>query len=115
LLIQTLIGTLVAKFGIVHPGDVADNGNEFETFEQWHIERAELVLYVEDQCHNPSFGLATKAKGITRVRAKEDARELSQEDARESKQRHCKSAGQEDARESRQEEVGSHITYSREC
>jgi hypothetical protein len=40
---------LVAKFGIVHPGDAADDGNEFETFEQWRIERAELVLYVKDQ------------------------------------------------------------------
>jgi len=33
-------------FGIVHADDDDD---EFETFEQWHIERAELVLYVKDQ------------------------------------------------------------------
>jgi hypothetical protein len=31
LLIQTLIGTLVAMFGIVHAND--DDGDEFETFE----------------------------------------------------------------------------------
>jgi hypothetical protein len=43
------IGTLVAKFGIVHPSDATDDGNEFKTFEQWRIERAELVLYVKDQ------------------------------------------------------------------
>jgi hypothetical protein len=44
LLIQTLIGTLVAMFGIIHADD-----DEFETFEQWRIERAEFVLYVKDQ------------------------------------------------------------------
>ncbi len=44
-LIQTLIGTLVAMFGFVH----ADDGDKFETFEQWRIEQAELVLYVKDQ------------------------------------------------------------------
>ncbi len=47
---------------------------------------------------NPSFGLATKAKGVARVRAK-------RKEARESRQRHCKSAGQEEARELRQEEA----------
>jgi len=67
-----------------------------------------VEFHVDTDCRNPSFGLVTKAKGIARVRAKEDARELSQEeaqelsqeDARESRQRHCKSAGQEEARES---------------
>jgi len=49
-------------------------------------------------CHNLSFGLATKAKGVVRLRAK-------RKEARESKQRHCKSAGQEEARELRQEEA----------
>ncbi len=49
MLIQTLIGILVTKFGIVHPGDAANDGNEFETFEQWHIKWAEFVLYVKDQ------------------------------------------------------------------
>jgi len=44
-------------------------------------------------CHNPSFGLATKAKGVARLQAK-------RKEARESRQRHCKSAGQEEARES---------------
>jgi hypothetical protein len=45
------------------------------------------------ECRNPSFGLATKAKGVARLRAK-------RMEARESRQRHCKSAGQEEARES---------------
>jgi hypothetical protein len=40
--------------------------------------------YKDFVCRNPSFGLATKAKGIARVRAKEDARESRQEEARES-------------------------------
>ncbi|CAK9222886.1 unnamed protein product [Sphagnum troendelagicum] len=33
-------------FSIVHADD---DGDEFETFEQWHIERAKLILYVKDQ------------------------------------------------------------------
>jgi hypothetical protein len=49
-------------------------------------------------CCNPSFGLATKAKGVARLWAK-------RKEARESRQRHCKSAGQEGARELRQEEA----------
>ncbi len=49
-------------------------------------------------CRNPSFGLATKAKGVARLRAK-------RKEARESRQRHCKSAGQGEARELRQEEA----------
>jgi hypothetical protein len=44
-------------------------------------------------CRNPSFGLATKAKGVARLWAK-------RKEARESRQRHCKGAGQEEARES---------------
>jgi hypothetical protein len=47
-LIQMFIGTVVAMFGIVHASNADDDGNEFETFEQWRIERAELVLYVKD-------------------------------------------------------------------
>ncbi len=42
------------------------------------------------ECRNPSFGLATKAKGITRVQAKEEARELSQEEARESRRKEAR-------------------------
>jgi hypothetical protein len=41
--IETLIGTLVVMFNIVHADD------EFKTFKQWCIERAKLVLYVKDQ------------------------------------------------------------------
>jgi hypothetical protein len=41
-------------------------------------------------CRNPSFGLATKAKGVVRLQAK-------RKEAGESRQRHCKSAGQEEA------------------
>ncbi|CAK9276309.1 unnamed protein product [Sphagnum jensenii] len=48
-LIQMLIDILVAMFGIVHADNADDDGDEFETFEQWHIERAELILYVKDQ------------------------------------------------------------------
>jgi len=37
------------------------------------------------QCRNPSFGLATKTKGVARLRAKrKEARELRQEEAWES-------------------------------
>jgi len=53
---------------------------------------------VDSHCRNPSFGLATKAKGVARLRAK-------RKEARESRQRHCKSAGQGEARELRQEEA----------
>jgi hypothetical protein len=35
-------------FGIVHADDTDEDGDEFETFEQWRIERAELVLFVKD-------------------------------------------------------------------
>ncbi len=44
-------------------------------------------------CRNPSFGLATKAKGVARLWAK-------REEVRESRQRHCKGAGKEEVRES---------------
>ncbi len=44
-------------------------------------------------CRNPSFRLATKAKGVARLRAKK-------KESRESRQRHCKSADQKEARES---------------
>jgi len=54
--------------------------------------------FKEELCRNPSFGLATKAKGVARLRAK-------RKEARGSRQRHCKSAGQEEARELRQEEA----------
>ncbi|CAK9275601.1 unnamed protein product [Sphagnum jensenii] len=50
-LIQMFIGILVAMFGIIH----ADDGDEFEMFEQWRIERAELVLYVKDQGSFPKL------------------------------------------------------------
>jgi len=50
------------------------------------------------ECRNPSFGLATKAKGVARLRAKrKEARELSQEEARES--HHILPGVQESARE----------------
>ncbi|CAK9237206.1 unnamed protein product [Sphagnum troendelagicum] len=48
-LIHTFIDTLVTMFSIIHVDDVDDDDDVFETFEQWHIERAELVLYVKDQ------------------------------------------------------------------
>ncbi len=51
-------------------------------------------------CRNPSFGLATKAKGVARLQAKEDARESRQEDARESRQEDAWESRQEEARES---------------
>jgi hypothetical protein len=54
--------------------------------------------FFKDRCRNPSFGLATNAKGIARLRA-------NRKEARESRQRHCKNAGQEEARELRQEEA----------
>ncbi len=48
-------------------------------------------------CRNPSFGLATKAKGNCKGVGQKEARELRQKEARE--------LSQEDARESRQEEA----------
>ncbi|CAM6032516.1 unnamed protein product [Sphagnum compactum] len=42
-------------FGIVHAGDADDDGDEFETFEQWRIERVEFVLYVKDQGSFPKL------------------------------------------------------------
>jgi hypothetical protein len=59
-----------------------------------------LITYKRDKlkCHNLSFGLATKAKGVARLRAK-------RKEAWESRQRHCKSAGQGEARELKQEEA----------
>jgi hypothetical protein len=48
-LFQKFIVTLVAMFGVVHANDVDNDGDEFEVFEEWRIERAELVLYVKDQ------------------------------------------------------------------
>jgi len=56
------------------------------------------VSMAHNYCRNLSFGLATKAKGVVRLRAK-------RKEARESRQRHCKSAGQKEARELRQEEA----------
>jgi hypothetical protein len=44
------------------------------------------MITFQQLCRNPSFGLATKAKGVARLRAK-------RKETRESKQRHCKSAG----------------------
>jgi hypothetical protein len=52
----------------------------------------------DQSCRNPSFGLATKAKGVARLRAK-------RKEARESRQKHCKHAGQKEARELRQKEA----------
>jgi hypothetical protein len=52
----------------------------------------------KSRCRNPSFGLATKVKGVARLRAK-------RKEARESRQRHCKSAGQEEAQELKREEA----------
>jgi hypothetical protein len=40
---------------------------ELELLYNCKHKRARFVI---DNCHNPSFGLATKAKGIARVRAK---------------------------------------------
>jgi hypothetical protein len=59
----------------------------------------QIIPNVHDEnCRNPSFGLATKAKGVARLRAK-------RKQARESRQMHCESVGQEEARELRQEEA----------
>jgi len=52
-------------------------------------------------CRNPSFGLATKAKGVARLRAKrKEARELRQEEAWEIRQEEARELRQEEARES---------------
>lgn len=54
-LIKTFIGTLVAMFGIVHADNADDDGDKFETFEQWRIERAKLILYVKDKGSFPKL------------------------------------------------------------
>jgi hypothetical protein len=74
-----------------------DTGASHNFITQESAERMGLPLE-ELKCRNPSFGLATKAKGVARLRAK-------RKEARESRQRHSKSAGQEEARELRQEEA----------
>jgi len=70
---------------------------QWEEFEV-KVKRSNDNFKDEVVCRNPSFGLATKAKGVARLRAK-------RKEARDSRQRHCKSAGQEEARELRQEEA----------
>ncbi len=66
-----------------------------------------LKLKEGTKCRNPSFGLATKAKVVAKLRAK-------MKKARESKQRHCKSAGQKEALELRLEEAReSHHIFPR--
>jgi hypothetical protein len=59
---------------------------DFTTFSTWTI------------CRNPSFGLATKARGC----GSQEERSLGvkRKEAREQRQRHWKGAGQEEARES---------------
>jgi len=66
-------------------------------FRKFYIEIVQVMTYnlwtlklSYINCRNPSFGLATKAKGITRVRAKEEARELSKEEARESRRKEAR-------------------------
>jgi len=60
---------------------------------------------VNANCRNPSFGLATKAKGNCKGAGQEEARELSQEEAWESRQKeareshHILTGVQENARE----------------
>ncbi len=44
----------------------------------------------ESLCRNPSFGLATKAKGNCKGAGQEEAWELSQEEARESRQKEAR-------------------------
>jgi len=58
------------------------------------------MSFQSGRCRNPSFGLATKAKGITRVQAKEEAQELSQEEARESRRKEARESRRKEARES---------------
>jgi len=62
------------------------------------LEKCEFEVMEVDFCRNPSFGLATKAKGVARLWAK-------RKETWESRQRHRKSAGQEEARELRQKEA----------
>jgi hypothetical protein len=59
----------------------------------WHLDQIHLPIFNTPYltlCRNPSFGLATKAKGIVRVRAKEEVRELNQKNARESRQKEAR-------------------------
>ncbi len=57
------------------------------------LEPISMDQYKDFLCRNPSFGLATKAKGVARLWAK-------REETWESRQRHCKGASQEEAGES---------------
>jgi len=52
-------------------------------------------------CRNPSLGLATKARGLARVRAKrKKVQELNQEEAWELNQEEARESRQKEARES---------------
>jgi len=63
------------------------------------FERARCNGAQHEECRNPSFGLATKAKGVARLRAK-------RKEAQESRQRHCKGVGQEEVWESHHKLLG---------
>jgi hypothetical protein len=75
----------------------------------WHLfEKAKAdKMKAYWRYRNPSFGLATKAKGNCKGAGQRKARELSQEEARE--------LSQEDARELRQEEVRESHHILLEC
>jgi hypothetical protein len=59
-----------------------------------------LGTFLGYECRNPSFGLATKAKGNCKGAGQRKARELSQEEARELSQEDARKLRQEEARES---------------
>jgi hypothetical protein len=67
------------------------------------------ILVLKGFCHNPSFGLTTKAKGLqgcgprgsSRIKGKEVARVRAKRKPENQRQRGRKSAGQEEAWESK--------------
>jgi hypothetical protein len=55
---------------------------------------------IQHFCHNPSFGLATKARGCKVAGQEEGSSGVKRKEAQEQRQRHWKGAGQEEAQES---------------
>jgi hypothetical protein len=66
-----------------------------------------MLYHIELNCHNPNFGLATKAKGVTRFRTKKKPE--SQGKRKPGNQGKTKPGSQG------KKKLRSHITYSREC
>ncbi len=73
------------------------------------------MSHVQCSCHNPSFGLVTKAKRGYKVASQEEARESRQEEAWELRQEKAQESGKRKLESQGKKKPESHITYSQEC